>query len=300
MKRKAKMALSVATSIFFVTIIGTSILNKKSGIAFVNIDSIKNVRKNTLSNNESVKGKHGVEEDKNIKGTKGKESKADKSKEVINNKEVKNRDKDTASSNGGSKGQLKDGKEKNKPQLQQNEEQHKDETDNKDKRNIVLNSKEEVNKFAKTVFKKYFALDIENDPNVTFNIEERRIEETSENLWFCTWMGLFDGKNLYLNLLVDKDSGRIKKIDNYNYSEVGTEEKVDEKKAKTIALDFISKIDRKNLDLIGDVKVIKNSKDGYKVIIPKKSEGGSSTQEIIMVAVNPYSGLVSSFTDLWK
>lgn len=171
-------------------------------------------------------------------------------------------------------------------------------TPNKEK--VDLNNIESVNTFAKNAYKKYFAMDLTKDKNFKFDIEEKTVEKTSEKLWFCSWMGNYEGTEMYLNILISKEDGCIKKIDKYDYSNEEQDQTIMDDQAKKIALDFVNKVHKEKINLIGETQIIKNSKDGYKIILPKKNGESSANKGIMIVAVNPYSGVVNSFTDLWN
>lgn len=257
LKKKTKIAVSIATSLLFVTIVGGSIM-AKNNTSILNIDN--NSKKEININKKDEK--------------QGKDKNQNKSKN-----QNENVDKDKI---GG--------------------ENEKGNTNNKDfnKEKIELNNIEEVNNFAKKAYKDYFSMDFTKDESFRFDVEEKTLDETSEKLWFCSWMGTYEGKDIYLNILINKKDGRIKKIDKYDYSEQESDNTIMDDDAKKIALDFVNKVNKEKVEFIGDSKIVKNSKDGYKVIFPKKNGKGSENKDIMIVAVNPYSGTVNSFTDLWN
>lgn len=163
--------------------------------------------------------------------------------------------------------------------------------------NVNLENEKELLTIISKSFKKYYDLDIPTDGSIKFNLNKSVTEKTGEEILNAAYVGKLGETQYYLNIVINKTKKNMERIDRYNYSVKESEEKISTDEAKKIAEKFLKKVDLQKYNLAKNINVTESSRDGYRVIFEGEKQGNNNPA--IIVAVNPYSSIVSSFMDFW-
>ena len=163
---------------------------------------------------------------------------------------------------------------------------------------VDLNNEKELLKVIGSFFKRYYEIDIPSDGSIKFTLNKTISEKNGDEILNAGYMGDLHKKKYYLNIVINKTQKKMERIDRYDYSVEEKEEEISEIEAKKIAEKFLKQVDAEKYSLVKDIKVTENSRDGYVVIF--KDENYQQNNNSIIVAVNPYSSMVSSFMSSWK
>lgn len=163
--------------------------------------------------------------------------------------------------------------------------------------NVDLDNERELLNIISKSFKKYYDLDIPTDGSIKFNLNKTVTEKTGDEILNAGYVGNLGETQYYLNIVINKTRKSMERIDRYNYSIKESEEKISTAEAKKIAEKFLNEVDEEKYNLVRNINVTESSRDGYRIIFEGEKKGNDSPA--IIVAVNPYSSIVSSFMNFW-
>ncbi|AWZ47696.1 hypothetical protein C3495_02020 [Clostridiaceae bacterium 14S0207] len=282
---KKKIILTVAVASIMILTVTTMVFlghNKKENNSATDKIEIKESK-----NDNKFNGENKGEQAKIEKHINKEESKNDIEKQTQNEKkEIENRNSINEKKN----------TENNKHKVEKSENKKKDNI-KLDVDKVDLDSEKDLINLISKAFKKYYGVNVPTDGSIKFKLKQPVVQENKGDIISADWVGKLNETQYYLNIVINKGSKKIERIDMYDYSIEEKENEISEEEAKKIAEDFFKRTENEKLKDIESVTVLQSSKDGYSVVFKKKNF--ENNKQAIIIAVNPYASVVSSFSSYW-